>query len=290
MGNTLITEEQWAYINDLVQRGLAEDLGRDGDITSQAIFKESDAATAVFKCKVVGVLAGSYLITPIFKRIDPSVELNGLMDDGSALALGSRICTVAGPVRALLTGERLALNFLQRLSGIATLTRSYGNAIAHTHARLLDTRKTTPGLRILEKMAVVSGGGCNHRFGLFDMMLIKDTHAAACGGPAAALRRARTSALAAGLRIEVEVQSISEYTDVAPLLPFRIMLDNMSLDDMRWCADHRDQNKLPVELEASGKVNLEAIAAIAETGVDFISCGALTHSAPALDIHMFITE
>jgi nicotinate-nucleotide pyrophosphorylase (carboxylating) len=289
MGNHVITAHQWTILNGIIERGLKEDLGSEGDVTSQAIFGLKDTAVAVIKSKAAGILAGSFLIGPIFNRLDPSVAIRDLISDGSPLAPGDRIGTIAGPVRALLAGERLVLNFLQRLSGIASLTRRYADAVAHTRARLLDTRKTTPTLRLLEKMAVAAGGGHNHRIGLYDMLLIKDTHSAACGGAAAALRRAQQSPLSEGRKIEIEVQNMAEFAEVLPLRPFRIMLDNMSIGDMRQCVALRDQQKLPVELEASGNVTLEKAASVAETGVDFISCGQLTHSASALDIHMIIT-
>jgi nicotinate-nucleotide pyrophosphorylase (carboxylating) len=290
MGNPVITSDQWRRIDDLVERGLAEDLGTAGDVTSQAIFSAADQAGALIRSKAHGTLAGSFLIAPVFNRLDTAVAVTLHACDGQALTPGAPIAAITGPVRALLAGERLALNFLQRLSGIATLTRRHADAIAHTRARLLDTRKTTPTLRLLEKMAVTAGGGCNHRVGLYDMLLIKDTHVKASGGAAAALKRAQASRPAAGLAIEIEVQSIAEYREVAPLLPCRIMLDNMSNDDMRACVELRNRHNLPVELEASGNVTLATIGAIAETGVDWISCGSLTHSAPALDIHMVITE
>jgi nicotinate-nucleotide pyrophosphorylase (carboxylating) len=290
MGNIVISEGQWALIDDLIERALKEDLGSDGDVTSLAIFGPKDPAVAVIKSKAAGILAGSFLIGPIFNRLDPSVAIRDLIGDGSVLAHGDRICTIAGPVRALLAGERLVLNFLQRLSGIASLTRRYADAMAHTNARLLDTRKTTPTMRLLEKMAVVAGGGHNHRQGLYDMLLIKDTHIAACGGAAAALKRAQASPLSAGRAIEIEIQNTADFAEVLPLRPSRIMLDNMSVDDMRQCVIMRDRQKLCVELEASGNVTLATIVSIAETGVDFISCGQLTHSAPALDIHMIITD
>jgi nicotinate-nucleotide pyrophosphorylase (carboxylating) len=248
MGNHVITAHQWTILNGIIERGLKEDLGSEGDVTSQAIFGLKDTAVAVIKSKAAGILAGSFLIGPIFNRLDPSVAIRDLISDGSPLAPGDRIGTIAGPVRALLAGERLVLNFLQRLSGIASLTRRYADAVAHTRARLLDTRKTTPTLRLLEKMAVAAGGGHNHRFGLYDMLLIKDTHSAACGGAAAALRRAQQSPLSEGRKIEIEVQNMAEFAEVLPLRPFRIMLDNMSIGDMRQCVALRDQQKLPVEL------------------------------------------
>ena len=202
---------------------------------------------------------------------------------------GTEICRLDGPVISILAGERTALNFLQRLSGIATLTAEYAAAISHTKTRLLDTRKTGPGLRLLEKMAVRHGGGANHRSGLFDMMLIKDTHVKRAGGVAAALRKAMDfRGNKKEPTIEVEVQSVDECIEAIALGPDRIMLDNMNTDDIRRCVEMVRLSGAKVELEASGGITLETIAKIAETGVDFISCGALTHSAPALDIHLVI--
>jgi nicotinate-nucleotide pyrophosphorylase (carboxylating) len=192
-------------------------------------------------------------------------------------------------VRSILAGERVALNFLQRLSGIAALTARYAAAIRHTSATILDTRKTTPCLRALEKLAVRHGGGENHRAGLFDMMLIKDTHVRQCGGVTAALKKAIASRGRAGEpEIEVEVQSAAEFAEALALRPDRIMLDNMSADDMRGCVEKMLSCGMRVELEASGNISLDNAAEFAETGVDFISCGAITHSAKALDIHLVI--
>jgi len=278
-------------IHDLIEHALAEDLATAGDITSAAIFSPSDIAAAVIKSKATGVLSGTFLLQPLFTRIDPTVTLTLPSSDGDRLEKGSEICRLAGSVQSILAGERIALNFLQHLSGIASATAQFASAIAHTRARLLDTRKTTPGLRFIEKMAVRHGGGTNHRSGLFDMMLIKDTHVKRAGGVTAALSKAL--AARAGKKapaIEVEVQSVDECVEALALCPDRIMLDNMELDDMRRCVDMVRLAGAKVELEASGGVTRETIVAIAETGVDFISCGAITHSAPALDIHLVIVE
>jgi nicotinate-nucleotide pyrophosphorylase (carboxylating) len=278
-----------AAFDDLLDRAIAEDLGQAGDCTSQALFSESDTAEAVIRSKEPGILSGAFLLTPLFSKIDPTLAISLLLADGSQLAAGSEICRIAGPVRGILAGERIALNLLQRLSGIATLTARYCAAIAHTQARLLDTRKTTPGLRLLEKQAVRHGGGMNHRFGLFDMMLIKDTHVKRCGGVTAALGKAlRLRAASLTPAIEVEVRSIPEFDEALSLLPDRIMLDNMPPEAMRRCAERKRNAGAAVELEASGNVTLDTIAAVAETGVDFISCGAITHSARAIDIHLVI--
>jgi nicotinate-nucleotide pyrophosphorylase (carboxylating) len=278
-------------IHRIIHQGLDEDLGDAGDITSNAIFSDSDTAAAVIRCKADGVLSGSKLIAPIFSQCDSRITTTLQQSDGAVLHPGTVIGTIEGPVRGILSGERICLNFLQRLSGIATLTSKYVKAISHTTTRLLDTRKTTPGLRYFEKAAVRDGGGCNHRFGLFDMILIKDTHVKRAGGVIAALEKAfafRTHGTHATLKIEIEVQSVEEFTDALSLQPDRIMLDNMSLDEMRIAVALRNKRDARCELEASGNIQLGTIAATAETGVDFISVGALTHSAPALDIHLLI--
>jgi nicotinate-nucleotide pyrophosphorylase (carboxylating) len=289
MGFSVIDSRGKQLMDDLIECAINEDLGAAGDITSTALFAPDDAATAVIRSKSPGVLSGCYFLKPLFHRIDPSLSVEPLLPDGAALSCGSEICRLNGPVNAIIGGERIALNLLQRMSGIATLTACYVAAIAHTRATLLDTRKTTPGLRYFEKMAVRHGGGANHRFGLFDMVLIKDTHVKRAGGIAPALEKAlarRGSATSPA--IEVEVQNTTEFETALALRPDRIMLDNMNLDDMRSCVEKTLACGARVELEASGAVTLESIAAVAETGVDFISCGAITHSAPALDIHLII--
>jgi nicotinate-nucleotide pyrophosphorylase (carboxylating) len=279
-----------SVLDSLIRQALAEDLGDRGDLTSQALFDARDNARAVIESKSDGVLSGVRVLEPLFHRLDHMLAVNVLLNDGAALAPGTRICELAGPLRAILAGERVALNFLQRLSGVASAARRLASMIAHTRARLLDTRKTTPLLRMLEKEAVVHGGGNNHRFGLFDMILIKDTHIKAAGGVGPAVRKAQEykRRTKAGVKIEVETQTIEEFQTALACGPDRIMLDNMSVADMAACVKLRSASGVRVELEASGNVNAETIAAIAETGVDFISAGSITHSAPALDIHLVI--
>jgi nicotinate-nucleotide pyrophosphorylase (carboxylating) len=280
------------YLNDLLDRALAEDLGAGGDCTSNALFSPQERGSAVIRSKEKGVLSGAYLLAPLFAKIDPSLSLTVLLNDGALLAPGAEICRLHGSLRSILAGERTALNFLQRLSGIATLTARYVAAIRHTKTKLLDTRKTTPGLRMLEKLAVRHGGGMSHRAGLFDMVLIKNTHAVQCGGVAAALKKAMASRRSAQEpKIEIEVRNAAEFAEALALHPDRIMLDNMSVAEMSGCVvTMLKASGLPsgrrVELEASGTVTLNTIAAVARTGVDFVSCGAITHSAPALDIHL----
>ena len=274
----------------LIRRALAEDLGRAGDITSRALFDAKKNGRAVIISKSAGILSGAQVIKPLFGRLSRSVSVTKLLKNGAQLSAGSRICELSGPVRAILAGERVALNFLQHLSGIATAANTLARLISPTKARLLDTRKTTPLLRALEKEAVVHGGGLNHRFGLFDMILIKDTHVKDAGGIGPALRKAQVFVKKSGSRvkIEVETQSVGEFTEALACRPHRIMLDNMSIADMAACVALAKKSGAPVELEASGNVSADTIVAIAETGVDFISVGSITHSAPALDIHLLI--
>ncbi|MBN1128695.1 MAG: carboxylating nicotinate-nucleotide diphosphorylase [Chitinispirillaceae bacterium] len=277
-------------LSTLLDRALAEDLGKAGDITSNALFSRKERAGAVIRSKEAGVLSGAYLLAPLYAKIDPSLSVSVLLADGAVLAPGADICRLNGSVRSILAGERVALNFLQRLSGIATLTARYAAAIRHTKAKLLDTRKTTPGLRPLEKLAVRHGGGENHRAGLFDMVLIKGTHVKRCGGVTAALKKAMASrGKAQEPKIEIEVQNAAEFEEALALRPDRIMLDNMSAEGMRGCVEKMLACGMRVELEASGNISPDNAAEVAETGVDFISCGAITHSAKALDIHLIMT-
>lgn len=278
-------------IERVVVDALQEDLAEAGDITSEAIFAPDAAATAIIRSKSEGVLSGVRLVQPVFSHCDERLDVVLGSEDGSRVEQGSLIATVSGPIRGILAGERTALNFLQRLGGIATLTSRFVAAVEGTACRILDTRKTTPLLRYFEKEAVRHGGGCNHRFGLYDMILIKDTHVKRSGGVDQALERAIDYRLATGMRgcsIEVEVQSMGEFETALKYHPDRIMLDNMTVETMRRCVEVRDSRQPDIELEASGNVTLETVGRIAATGVDYISSGALTHSAPALDIHLLI--
>lgn len=289
MGISMNINQQPKTIDNIIEQALLEDLQQNGDITSDAIFSDQDIAHAVIKSKSSGVLSGAYLLNPIFSRINQQIKIDIRAKDGDQLNKDTLICTLSGPVKAILTGERIALNFLQRLSGIATLTNQYVQTIKHTGTRLLDTRKTTPNLRILEKNAVLHGGGCNHRFGLFDMILIKDTHVKRSGGISNALKKAiEYRGNSKDLKIEVEVQSVPEFEEAISLSPDRIMLDNMSIADMQKCVNLIKERGIAVETEASGNITFATIESVAKTGVDFISSGALTHSAAALDIHLVI--
>ena len=272
-------------IDEAVQRALAEDVGK-GDLTSNALIPEDAYTEGVIYSKDSGVLAGMPVARRVFERLDPEVEIEQELEDGSALAPGSVIARIRGRARAVLTGERTALNFLQRLSGIATATADLVKIIEGTGASLVDTRKTTPGLRLLEKYAVRIGGGCNHRLGLDDGVLIKDNHIKAAGGIAEAVRRAKKQAPHT-IKIEVEVESIEQLYEALDVGADIIMLDNMSPSQMQE-AVRLTAGRVP--LEASGGINRETIREVAETGVDLISVGAVTHSARALDISLDIGE
>ena len=264
----------------LVRAALLEDLGRAGDITTDACVPDGLLADAALVARMPGVIAGLDLAALAFELVEPGLRFMPEVIDGQRVAGGQVLATVTGPAGGVLTAERVALNFLSHMSGIATATRGIADAIAHTNCRVVCTRKTTPGLRFVEKFAVRCGGGANHRFGLDDAMLIKDNHVAAAGGVGAAIRRAK-AALGHLVKVEAEVDGLDQLDEALAELPDVIMLDNFSLGDLR-AAVARAKGK--VVLEASGGVTLETVRAIAETGVDVISVGALTHSAPVLDI------
>ena len=267
-------------IEPIVRAALVDDLGRAGDISSLACIDADARLSARFAGRQAGVVAGLACARLAIHALDPAARFETLVQDGDVLAPGAVLARVDANARALLSAERVALNLLGRLSGVASLTAAYVAAVAGTSARIVDTRKTTPGLRALEKYAVRCGGGVNHRFGLDDAILIKDNHVAACGGVGEAIRRARA---AAGhlVKIEAEVDGLDQLTEALAERPDVIMLDNFSLGDLREAVARA---KGQVVLEASGGVNLTTVRAIAETGVDVISVGALTHSAPVLDI------
>ena len=272
-------------IEPVVRLALAEDLGRAGDMTAMACIPEDARMKAAFAARKPGVLAGIDCVRLAVLAMDPKASVDLRLRDGDAFDAGAVLAVVEADARAFLSAERTALNLVGRLSGVATLTRTYVEAVAGTKARIADTRKTTPGLRALEKHAVACGGGINHRFGLDDAILIKDNHVAVCGGVAEAVRRAKAFAPHL-MKVEVEVDGLDQLDAVLALIdesaaPDVIMLDNFSLDDLR-AAVTRVAGR--VVLEASGGVDLTTVRGIAETGVDVISVGALTHSAPVLDI------
>jgi nicotinate-nucleotide pyrophosphorylase (carboxylating) len=267
-------------VDPVVRAALAEDLGRAGDITSAACIDADARFSAVFASRKFGTVAGLDCARLALAALDPTARFEAVAADGDQVQAGTALARVEANARALLSAERVALNLLGRLSGVATLTRAYVDAVAGTGATITDTRKTTPGLRALEKYAVRCGGGVNHRFGLDDAILIKDNHVAACGGVGPAIRRAKA---AAGhlVKVECEVDSLAQLGEALEAAPDVVMLDNFSLDDLRAAVARA---KGQVVLEASGGVSLDTVRAIAETGVNVISVGALTHSAPVLDI------
>jgi nicotinate-nucleotide pyrophosphorylase (carboxylating) len=267
-------------VEPVVRAALTEDLGRAGDITSAACIPPGTRMRARFVARKAGTLAGLDCVRLAIALLDPTADYRQIASDGDAVAGGAVLAQVDADARALLSAERAALNLLGRLSGVASLTAAYVKAVEGTGAKIVCTRKTTPLLRTLEKYAVRCGGGVNHRFGLDDAILIKDNHIAACGGVGKALERAR-AACGHLMKIEVEVDRLDQLDEALPFRPDVIMLDNFALADLRE-AVRRVAGA--VSLEASGGVNLASVAAIAETGVDAISVGALTHSAPILDI------
>ena len=275
-------------IMPIIARALAEDVG-DGDVTTKWTVPFAKRADAAIIAKADGVIAGLDVARWVFEAIDEAIAFAARVKDGDRVGAGDVLVEVSGSARGLLTGERVALNFLQRMSGIATMTAQFVEAVQGTNAQILDTRKTAPGLRVLDKYAVVTGGGANHRAGLYDMVLIKENHIEAADGIGPALLAVWKGMDFEGreVRVEVEVETLSQLDEVLVLGADRVMLDNMRLNDMREAVRRVRQlkGKRP-ELEASGKVSLSEVRAIAETGVDFISIGALTHSVQALDISM----
>lgn len=266
-------------IKNVVHRALAEDVG-DGDITTSAIVPEVSTSTARVVFREAGIMAGLAVAREVFAQLDHEAELDSTLVDGSLVEAGETVAMVSASTRALLTGERVALNFLQRLSGIATITRAYVHAVAGTGVRILDTRKTTPTVRMLEKYAVCIGGGVNHRYGLYDAVLIKDNHIAAAGGLSTAVMRVR-GASPPGTVIQVEVESTGEVPIAVAAGADALLLDNMTPESVAQSVAIAGRN---IRVEASGGITLVNVRAFAETGVDDISIGALTHSAPALDI------
>jgi nicotinate-nucleotide pyrophosphorylase (carboxylating) len=267
----------------LVRLALEEDLGERGDVTTRAAVHPERHIRGQIIARAAGVIAGLPVVEAVYRRVDPALSVRLHSRDGERVTRGTLVCEVSGAAQSVLTGERVALNFLQRLSGIATLTARFVQAVAGTKAVILDTRKTTPGWRLLEKYAVRMGGGQNHRMGLYDMVMIKDNHIDAAGGITAAVAAVRASPEADGLPIVVEVKNLDELREVLPLDVDRVLLDNMDEAQMGQ-AVALAAGRVP--LEASGNINLQRVAAVAATGVDFISVGALTHSAPALDLSM----
>jgi nicotinate-nucleotide pyrophosphorylase (carboxylating) len=268
-------------IEEAVARALAEDVG-SGDVTTQATVPEDALARGLITQKAPGVVFGIALVAETFRELDPGVGFELMAQEGRWRE-GGAVLELEGSARAILTGERTALNFLQRLSGVATMSARAARAVEGTGAVILDTRKTTPGLRQLEKAAVAAGGAANHRAGLYDAILIKENHAALAGGVGEAVRRARGRA--PELPLEVECRTLEEVDEALAAGAPRILLDNMDPDQLRAAVDHVAGR---AELEASGGATLETVRGIASTGVQFISVGALTHSAPALDFSLIL--
>jgi len=285
-----VTENLYGLsLHEFIEKALSEDAG-DGDHTSLATIATDDQSRAVVKVKEAGVIAGLAIAVEVLHAVDPSIEVKLQAHDGKAVKPGDEVMQLKGRTRSLLRAERLLLNFMQRMSGIATRTHELVKLIEGTSARLLDTRKTTPNFRMFEKQAVVMGGGINHRFGLYDMILIKDNHVDACGGIGKSIQRANEylEQINKKLKIEIETRNLDEVSQVLRHgMVDRIMLDNFSLNDLQQAVQiisHR------FETEASGGITDENIRAIADTGVDFISVGALTHSYKSLDINMKIVS
>jgi nicotinate-nucleotide pyrophosphorylase (carboxylating) len=285
----MFNPSETAACRRLVDLALQEDLGTSGDLSSQAVIPVALAGRAMFVARAEGVLAGLPAVALVAAAVDERLVLEPQTSDGCRVRPGTALAAVSGPMRGILAMERTALNFLQRLSGIASLTRRYVDAVAGLKVQILDTRKTTPGWRLLEKYAVRCGGGHNHRLGLYDGILIKDNHLAALARErpatiAAAVELARAVADVRGVAVEIEVDNLEQLDEALACRPQIVLLDNMGPDQLRETVRRRGQVAPEVLLEASGGVNLATVRAIAETGVDRISVGALTHSAVALDV------
>ncbi len=268
-------------VRPLVDSALKEDIG-EGDITTGLSIPEEAIGLAVITAKEDGILAGIEVARLVFETVDPDLAFKAEIGDGETLSYGAAIAQIRGRARSCLTAERVALNFLQRMSGIATLTNRFVEAVEGTNAVIVDTRKTTPNLRYLEKYSVGAGGGENHRFGLYDAVLVKENHIAIAGSVTQAVENIR-AANTGKIRIQVEVRDLSALREALSLGVERIMLDNMPLEGIREAVELAGGSS---ELEASGRVTLETVREIAETGIDYISIGALTHSAPAVDMSL----
>jgi nicotinate-nucleotide pyrophosphorylase (carboxylating) len=267
-------------VEPIVRRALEEDLGRAGDVTSELTVPAERRLLASLVARKPGTISGLIAAECAFTLVDPALRVTVEIPDGSKADSGARLAVIEGSARSILTAERVALNFAGHLSGVATATRALVDAVAGTKARIVETRKTTPGLRLLEKYAVRSGGGFNHRFGLDDAVLIKDNHLVAAGGIKAAVERVRAG-LGHMAKIELEVDSLTQLEEALALKVDTILLDNMSTEALTRAVAITNGRAI---LEASGNVTLTTVRAIAETGVDYISSGAITHSAPSLDL------
>lgn len=276
----------------LVRAALKEDIGK-GDITSKLTVPKQAQALALIMAKEDAVIAGLSVAKLVYEMVDPALVFDGLLPDGSRVEYGDILVKIQGSARSILAGERVALNFLQHLSGVATLTAKYVEQVQGTSARILDTRKTLPGFRVLDKYAVRMGGGTNHRMGLYDMVLIKSNHAELAGGIGNAIRKIKRSN-GKGTKVVAEVRTLNEATEALFASPDRLLLDNMSLDKIREVValveTSNRAREVKTDIEVSGGVNLDNVRAIAETGVNFVSVGALTHSARAVDLSLTLRE
>ncbi len=275
-------------ISEAVKAALLEDLGRAGDITSNATIPENAVATAVLASREIGILAGLPLAESAFQQIDPSVTFKSSKQDGSAIKKGEVVARIKGNARAILAAERVALNYLMRMSGIATYTSKFAKLIAHTNAKICCTRKTIPGHRAFDKYAVKCGGGSNHRFGLDDAILIKDNHIAVVGGVALAIKRSREFA-GHLVKLEVEVDTLKQFRSALVEKPDVVLLDNMTPAQLSEAVSFNQANNGgAIKLEASGNVSIDTVRQIAETGVDYISTSKITMAAPTLDLGLDI--
>ncbi len=270
----------------LIELALEEDLSDKGDLTSQYFVDKNHRSRGKIISRERSVLSGLEAARSVFQKVDPDLEFTIQADDGDTVQKGDTVCTIVGTTRSILTGERIALNFLQRLSGIATVAAEFSRIVAHTNAQMLDTRKTTPGWRYLEKKAVADGGASNHRMGLYDAVMVKDNHIAANLEPVDLARRiADLKGHSPALKIEVEADRLDQVDTFLKIEGIDvILLDNMSNEQLRKAVKMRNEAKSNIELEASGGVNLDTVKEIAETGVDFISVGAMTHSVRSIDL------
>jgi len=278
-----MNDQLTATISVNVNAALQEDIG-SGDKTAELI-PESVPASAIIICREAMTLAGQPWVDEVYRQLDPDVEIQWLANDGDQLPADAEICVLTGAARSLLSGERTALNFMQMLSATATITSRYVKAVSGFKAKILDTRKTIPGLRIAQKYAVRCGGGSNHRIGLFDAILIKEHHIASAGGVEAAIRTAK--AKHSDLPIEIEVESVSELQGALRAGADRLLLDNFDIEDLQRAVEiNHHEGKPPADLEASGGMTIEDVVSVAETGVDYISVGALTKNVTAIDLSM----
>jgi len=276
-------ELDWGKVDLIIENALGEDLG-SGDVTTDAIFSSDDNCEAQIIAKEEGIIAGIPIVKRVFQKLDPEIAFAQKLEDGEHVKPGDKILEIKGSVCAVLSGERLSLNLLQRMSGIATATSKYVEAISGFHTKILDTRKTAPGLRVLDKYAVSVGGGQNHRFGLYDGVLIKDNHIDFAGSISKAVQIVR-SKYQAKFKVEVETSNLHEVREALKAGADIIMLDNMTVEMMKEAVIIINSKAIT---EASGGITLDTVGEIAETGVDFISVGALTHSSPALDIGLYM--